>query len=101
MKKLLILVIAFLLFSSTVRATLIDNLDGTITQTRNDGSRLIWLEDANLAATNTFGVPGISGGTMDWSTLTGTGGWLEAMNARNYKGCSDWRLPDTLPISGR
>ena len=101
MKKL-ILVIAFVLFSfgSTAQAALIDNGDGTVTQTRSDGSQLMWMQDANLAATNTFGVSGISGGTMDWNTLTGAGGWLEAMNASNYLGYSDWRLPETLPING-
>ena len=48
MKKL-ILVIAFLLFGFTAQATLIDNLDGTVTQVRSDGSALMWLQDANYA----------------------------------------------------
>ena len=53
-----------------------------------------WLKDANLAATNTFGVSGINAsGYMDWNTAQG---WIGAMNSANYLGYSDWRLPTTL-----
>jgi hypothetical protein len=48
MKKL-ILVIAFLLFCSTAQATLIDNLDGTITDTDLGINGIEWIADANLA----------------------------------------------------
>ena len=68
MKKL-ILVIAFLLFCSTAQATLIDNLDGTITDTDLGINGFEWIADANLAMTNTFGVSGISAsGIMNWHT---------------------------------
>lgn len=57
-----------------------------------------WLADANLAATNTFGVWGIDPtGYMDWTTAQF---WIGAMNSANYLGYSDWRLPNTDPING-
>ena len=50
-----------------------------------------WLADANLAASNTFGVTGIdTNGRMSWDTAFD---WIAAMNASNYLGFSDWRLP--------
>jgi len=52
-----------------------------------------WLKNANLAATNTFGVSGIDvPGSMNWNT---TQSWIGAMNTANYLGYSDWRLPTT------
>ncbi|MBI5659549.1 MAG: DUF1566 domain-containing protein [Nitrosomonadales bacterium] len=53
-----------------------------------------WLADANLAASNTFGVSGIgTGGYMTWYAAQS---WIAGMNASNYLGFSDWRLPTTL-----
>lgn len=50
-----------------------------------------WIADANLAATNTFGVADITAyGAMGWSTANK---WIGAMNGANYLGKSDWRLP--------
>ncbi|TXT22904.1 MAG: hypothetical protein FD134_2361 [Gallionellaceae bacterium] len=55
---------------------------------------LTWLANANLAATNTFGVGGISAsGDMTWNAAQS---WIGAMNAANYLGFNDWRLPATL-----
>ena len=58
---------------------------------------LTWLADANLAASNTFGVGGIlSSGEMDWATANL---WIAAMNAdggSGYLGYNDWRLPETI-----
>jgi len=55
---------------------------------------ITWLADANLATTNTFGVPGIGGiylpGEMTWDTAEA---WIAAMNTANYLGVNDWRLP--------
>lgn len=46
----------------------------------------------------TFGISGISSdGGMNWAT---TEAWLSALNAANYLGYSDWRLPHTLPVNG-
>lgn len=51
---------------------------------------ITWLADANLASSNTFGVSGIYGGRMTWPTANT---WVAAMNASNYFGYHDWRLP--------
>ncbi|GAX59904.1 prephenate dehydrogenase [Candidatus Scalindua japonica] len=89
MKKL-VLVISFLLFSSTVQATLIDNFDGTITQIRDDGSMLMWLQDANYAKTSGFD----SDGEMIWSDAKS---WADNLT---FAGYDNWRLPSTLPVNG-
>ncbi len=99
MKKLA-LIIAFLLFTSTAQAILIDNHDGSITQIRNDGSRLMWLQDANYAKTSGYSTDYI------WNGQTFTNGempWNEAMvwaDNLTFAGHSDWRLPNVLPIDG-
>ncbi|MCB1866469.1 MAG: DUF1566 domain-containing protein [Chromatiales bacterium] len=75
------------LSATPARATLIDNLDGTVL---DDVSGLVWTKNANLAASNTFGVGGIAAtGRMTWDTAQA---WIAAMNAANYLGFNDWRL---------
>ena len=72
---------------------------------------ITWVSDSSLAASNTFGLQtgvnlgphpldssgqdGIinSNGTMDWQ---GALHWIDAMNASNYLGANNWRLPFTL-----
>ncbi len=56
---------------------------------------ITWLADANLAATNTFGVSDVllPNGYMTWAT---TQSWIGAMNTANYLGYNDWRLPSTV-----
>ena len=55
---------------------------------------ITWLADANLAASNTFGVSGIAAsGIMNWGTAQS---WIGAMNTASYLGYGDWRLPTTL-----
>ena len=60
-----------------------------------------WLADANLAATNSFGVAGIctgpdtpgcamTPGDMNWFVAQD---WIAAMNDAGYLGASNWRLP--------
>lgn len=57
-------------------------------------TNLSWITNMDLAASDTFGVSGIaSDGTMTWSTAEG---WLAAMDAVDYLGFGDWRLPTTL-----
>ncbi len=53
---------------------------------------ITWLADANLAATNHFGITeGINpDGSMNYKTATA---WIDAMNAANYLGQHNWRLP--------
>ncbi len=90
MKKLIILVVTFLLVGSTAHATLIDNLDGTITQVRSDGSALMWLQDANYAKTSGYD----SDGKLTWFEATTWAGGL------TFAGYDDWRLPTLTPSDG-
>jgi hypothetical protein len=68
---------------------------------------ITWLADASLAASNSFGLPrndnnfatspGIigKGGAMDWFLAQD---WIAAMNAANYLGVNNWRLPVIAPL---
>ena len=57
-------------------------------------TNLSWITNMDLAASDTFGVSGInSDGMMTWSTAEG---WIAAMDAADYLGFSDWRLPTAL-----
>jgi len=73
------------------QATLSDLADGTVF---DDVLKVMWLQNANLAASETFGVAG-AGSYMDWLTAKE---WIAAMNAANYLGYRDWRLPDVSPV---
>lgn len=81
-----------LLSATTANANLVSALGGQVV---NDTDlNITWLANANLAASNTFGVSGIlPGGYMNWNTAQS---WIGAMNANNYLGYNDWRLPTTL-----
>jgi CSLREA domain-containing protein len=78
-------------FSSPVNANnLIDRGNGLIYDTDLD---VTFQQNANLAATETFDVSGIDpSGWMTWSTANA---WIAAMNAANYLGYNDWRLPQS------
>ena len=81
--------------SAAANAALVDRGGGLIF---DDDLNITWQANANLAATNTFGVSGISttgspAGIVDWPTAQS---WIAAMNTANYLGYSDWRLPTTL-----
>jgi hypothetical protein len=62
---------------------------------------ITWLTNANLSATNTFGITGINAdGSMTWPKAIE---WIAAMNAdggAGYLGYNDWRLPMVTPIDG-
>lgn len=75
--------------ASCANAALIGSSDGSIVY--DTDLNISWLANANLAATNTFGVSGIAiNGTMTWDTAQI---WIAAMNTENYLGYHDWRLP--------
>jgi hypothetical protein len=103
---------------STADATLIGRLPatpgGTDYQAYYDSTLdITWLADANLAASNTFGLPyntnlgmhpndNYTGtynniilpyGLMAWGAALH---WIDAMNSANYLGFNDWRLPTVL-----
>ena len=102
---------AWMFFVSNANATLISALGGQVV---NDSDlNITWLADANLAATNVFGLernvdlgmlPGINtysgsyiynNGRMTWG---GAMHWIAAMNNTNYLGYNDWRLPSTTNV---
>jgi hypothetical protein len=91
----LVLLAILLLGSVPAYAGLINLGNGIIYDT---DLKLSWLQNANLAATNTFGVSGITAeGRMSWYTAQS---WIAAMNGANYLGFSDWRLPTALNQDG-
>lgn len=69
----------------------------------DDQLGITWMADANLAATESFGVAGIgvpwlgSAGGMTAGTAQA---WVAAMNSAQYLGFSDWRLPRSAPLNG-
>ena len=80
------------LATSNANANLIDQ-GATVYDT---GLGISWLKNANLAATDTFGVSGIGTyypGDMNWNTANQ---WIGAMNTADYLGYNNWRLPTTL-----
>lgn len=80
---------------TAAEASLIDRGNGLI---YDDILDLTWLQDARLAASNAFEVAGIhSDGAMTWDTGFE---WIAAMNAANYLGFSDWRMPTLEPVNG-
>lgn len=83
---------AFILsITASANAALVSRLGGQAVY--DTDLNITWLADANLAATNTFGVSDIvSGGYMNWNAAQN---WIGAMNATNYLGYNDWRLPTT------
>jgi hypothetical protein len=93
MKKSLILlpIAIMILLGSTAYATLWDRGGGLI---YDDVLDITWLQDANLAATENFGVDlgYYSNGRVTHSTGVD---WIDAMNAANYSDYNDWRLPTT------
>jgi hypothetical protein len=59
---------------------------------------ITWLADANYAATEDYGLAGISPqGQMDLATA---GAWIDEMNSANYLGTNTWQLPVANPIDG-
>lgn len=81
--------------SSAAQASLIDMGGGLI---YDDVLDITWLKNANLADTQSFGVAGIdANGAMNWDTANS---WIAAMNASNYLGHADWRLPTVMPLDG-
>ena len=87
---------ACLLGAVTANAALSSVMGGKVV---NDTDlNISWLADANLPATNTFGVGSIGAtGAMDGFNVYN---WINAMNAANYLGFNNWRLPSTTDIGG-
>ena len=78
-------------FATNANAALESRLNGQAVY--DTDLNVTWLANANLAATNTFGVSGIDPwGLMTW---TAAQSWIGAMNAADYLGYNDWELPTT------
>ncbi len=92
-KSILFTAIA-LIMSTSANSALVSRLGGLAYY--DTDLDVTWIADANLAASNTFGVSNIASfGSMDWHTANL---WVDAMNADNgtgYLGYTDWRLPTT------
>jgi hypothetical protein len=98
--------IGLLSATTGANAALVTALGGQVV---NDTDlNITWLANANLAATNTFGLatgvylgptPNTLAGSYIYNDGTMTWGgairWIGAMNAANYLGYNDWRLPTT------
>lgn len=87
-----LLAAVLLICTANVNAALESRLGGQVVY--DSDLNITWLANANLAATNTFGVSGISSnGSMNWNTAQN---WIGVMNSTSYLGYNDWRLPVTL-----
>jgi hypothetical protein len=101
--RLLALSLAVAGLASTAQAALIDRGNGMIYDTVLN---VTWLQDANLAQSNNFGLVGNDSGGYPLVDVDGTmtqdtaKDWISLMNAASYKGYSDWRLPTTRPANG-
>ncbi|MGA9165548.1 MAG: PEP-CTERM sorting domain-containing protein [Thiobacillus sp.] len=78
--------------SGAAQAALESRLDGLAVY--DTDLNITWLANANLAATNTFGVSGIN--PTGYMTRATAQSWIEAMNTANYLGYNNWMLPTTL-----
>ncbi len=88
-------VVALASIVGNAQAELFDRGGGLI---YDDVLKVTWLQDANLAATNSFGVSGIRpNGSMSLDTAQS---WIAAMNTADYLGYDNWRLPSIAPING-
>lgn len=82
-----------LILAAPGHGMLIDNLDGTIIEIRNDGSELMWLKDGKTCYSPHYGYAGL----MNWYEAKD---WITFLNSSNYLGYNDWRLPLVLPVNG-
>jgi hypothetical protein len=102
-------------WETTLEARDFDGNPATIEGYYDSVLAITWLADANLAASNTFGLPYNTDlgmhpndssyptstysniiqetGAMDWGAALH---WIDAMNATNYLGYSGWRLPTMM-----
>jgi hypothetical protein len=77
------------LHTPQVSPSLVPRADGQIVY--DTALKIGWLADANLAATQRFGVRSINAdGSMSYKTAIA---WIDALNAHHYLGHHNWRLP--------
>lgn len=85
-------VITLSFFSIQADAALLSRASGQAYY--DDILNITWVADANLAQTTGYDA---DGGAMDWYT---TQDWIASLNAANYLGASNWRLPQAVPVNG-
>ena len=91
MKNIIIIAISlFFLIAPSINAALIDNGDGTITDT---DTNLMWLKDASYAVTSEYYAVDANG-YMNWDDA------VEWADTLVYGGYNDWRLPTADPSCG-
>jgi hypothetical protein len=96
MKRILWGISLLVLTAGSAQAALLSRLSGQAYY--DDVLNITWLQNANLADTNTFGVGGINpSGAMTWAKANE---WIAAMNTAAYLGVSNWRLPTVNPVDG-
>ena len=89
--KVFLIAFGFLFTSGASQAALYDRGSGLI---YDADLNITWMQNANLASTNSFSLVGINAnGSMDWNTANN---WITALNTSNYLGYQDWRLPTML-----
>ena len=98
--------LAALALPGAAHAALLERLGGDAWY--DDVLDITWLTNANLAASNQFGltqsadvIPGAGEvgltGRMNWDTANA---WIAGMNAADHLDFDDWRLPTLSPIDG-
>ncbi|MBI5741792.1 MAG: DUF1566 domain-containing protein, partial [Nitrospirae bacterium] len=87
MHVLLFTVLLFAAFLVPVQSAIVDMNDGTVYDTDLEIS---WLQDGNYAYTS--GYAAASYGRMTWDDAKA---WIDTLNAANFKGFNNWRLPET------
>jgi len=106
MKTLLILFLTLILSNFVTAALHIRDLDGDWSNGHegvyDDVLDITWLADANLGASNHFGLTGINNnGSMGWQTAES---FITAINLVNsnegYLGVDTWRQSTVTPING-
>ena len=101
--------VLFAIITVSANAALVSRLGGQAIY--DTDLNITWISNANLAMSNTFGLPtdvslGLhpnddsnnngqinADGSMNWP---GALFWIDAMNVAGYLGFSDWRLPTTV-----
>src|SRR5580693_4004965 len=72
----------------------------------DSANAVTWLANFNLPSTNRFGLPVCGSSAIDTKTCINASGslnyraaaaWVQAMNAANYLGHSNWQIP-TAPV---
>lgn len=89
-------------FTFSVHAALVgrdlDGISSTYEAFYDDVLDVTWQANANLSASETFGVQSITAdGRMSVATANT---WVAAANSENYFGYNDWRLPVVVPSNG-